>query len=162
MSVTVVEGAVPTALRTIKEEVTLDFALEEEHNMLRRLLYWDKRVTLLGYLLDHAVQIEAIVAHHLALRDPSDCSLSPLDDWLHGSFNMCVPVHVKRWEQQAEKRVMIRFPLPYKVGEEDFPGNAEEKLRCEAATYIWLQQHCPDVPIPRLLGFSFGDNCCVI
>ncbi|KAL8977811.1 MAG: hypothetical protein Q9205_006466, partial [Flavoplaca limonia] len=65
-----------------------------------------------------------------------------------------------RWEQQAEKRVMIRFPLPYKVGEEDFPGNAEEKLRCEAATYVWLQQHCPDVPIPRLLGFSFGDNYC--
>ena len=75
---------------------------------------------------------------------------------------MCVPVHVKRWEQQAEKRVMIRFPLPYKIGEEDYPGNAEEKLRCEAATYVWLQQHCPDVPIPRLLGFSFGDNCCVI
>ncbi|KAL9626972.1 MAG: hypothetical protein Q9204_006902, partial [Flavoplaca sp. TL-2023a] len=145
---------------TIKEEVTLDFALEEEHNMLRRLLYWNKRVTLLGYLLNHAVQIEANVAHHLALRHPSDCSLSPLDDWLHGSFNMCVPVHVKRWEQQAEKRVMIRFPLPYKVGEENFPGNAEEKLRCEAATYIWLQQHCPDVPIPRLLGFSFGDNYC--
>ncbi|KAL9039368.1 MAG: hypothetical protein Q9180_002570 [Flavoplaca navasiana] len=144
MSVTVVEGAIPTTLRTIKEEVTLDFALEEEHNMLRRLLYWDKRVTLLAYLLDHAAHIGAIVAHHLALRDPTDCWLSPLDDWLHGSFNMCIPVHVKRWEQQAEKRVMIRFPLPYKVGEEDFPGNAEEKLRCEAATYVWLQQHCPD------------------
>ncbi|KAL8841964.1 MAG: hypothetical protein Q9176_002901 [Flavoplaca citrina] len=156
MSVTVVEGAVPATLRTIKEEVTLDFALEEEHNMLRRLLYWDKRATLLGYLLDHAVQIEAIVAHHLALRDPSDCCLSPLDDWLHGSFNMCIPVHVKRWEQQAEKRVMIRFPLPYKVGEEDFPGNAEEKLRCEAATYVWLQQHCPD-PHPLDHGYLLTD-----
>lgn len=30
---------------------------------------------------------------------------------------MCVPVHVKKWEQQAEKRVMIRFPLRYRVGE---------------------------------------------
>ena len=91
MSVTVVEGAVPTTLRTIKEEVTLDFALEEEHNMLHRLLYWDKRVTLLGYLIDHAVHIEAIVAHHLALRDPSDFCLSPLDDGFMGASTCAYP-----------------------------------------------------------------------
>lgn len=162
MSVTVVEGAATTILRTLKEEVTLDIALEEEHDMLRRLLYWDKRVTFLGYLLDHATEIEANISHHLGLANSSNCHLSPLNDWVHGSFNMCVPVHVESWEQQDMKRVMIRFPLPYKVGEEDFPGNAEEKLRCEAATYVWIQQNCPDVPIPRLLAFAFGDNHCVI
>ncbi|KAL8797996.1 MAG: hypothetical protein Q9182_007044 [Xanthomendoza sp. 2 TL-2023] len=160
MSVSVVEGVVPTTLRTIKQDVTLDFALGEEHDMLRRLLHFNKRGHFLGYLLHHAAEIEAVVAHHLGLRDPTSCQLSVLDDWVHGSFNMCVPVHVKRWEQQAEKRVMIRFPLHYKVGEENFPGNAEEKLRCEAATYIWLSKHCPDVPIPRLLGFAFGDTYC--
>ena len=54
---------------------------------------------------------------------------------------------------------MIRFALPYKVGQEDFLGNMDEKLRCEAATYIWIQENCPDVPVPTLLGFAFGDRC---
>ncbi|UPL02692.1 hypothetical protein LCI18_013626 [Fusarium solani-melongenae] len=50
---------------------------------------------------------------------------------------------------------MIRFPLPYKIGESTHPGNADEKLRCEAATYAWLQSHCPSIPIPHLWGFGF-------
>lgn len=53
------------------------------------------------------------------------------------------------------KRVLIRFPLPYKVGESRYPGNADEKLHCEAAAYIWINQNYPSVPIPKLLGFSF-------
>lgn len=35
------------------------------------------------------------------------------------------------------------------------PGNADEKLRCEAATFIWIQEHCSEVPIPTLWGFGF-------
>ncbi|OAL30140.1 hypothetical protein AYO20_08856 [Fonsecaea nubica] len=30
----------------------------------------------------------------------------------------------------------------------------DEKVRCEATTYIYIHQHCPDVPIPMLLGFG--------
>lgn len=30
----------------------------------------------------------------------------------------------------------------------------EEKLRSEAATYIWMREHCPDVPVPMLRGFG--------
>jgi len=47
------------------------------------------------------------------------------------------------------------------VGEETFPGNADEKLRCEAATYIWIQENYPDIPIPQLWGFAFSGNHCV-
>ncbi|KAG7148048.1 hypothetical protein HYQ46_003091 [Verticillium longisporum] len=54
-----------------------------------------------------------------------------------------------------EKRIAIRFPLPYKIGESTNQGNAEEKLRCEVATYAWIQAHCPSIPIPRLWGFCF-------
>lgn len=50
---------------------------------------------------------------------------------------------------------MIRFPLPYKVGEFKYPGNAEDKLRCEAATFAWIQENCPSTPIPYLWGFGF-------
>jgi hypothetical protein len=35
------------------------------------------------------------------------------------------------------------------------PGNVDEKLRTEAATYIWLQSNCPNIPVPRLFGFGF-------
>lgn len=51
---------------------------------------------------------------------------------------------------------MIRFPLPYKVGELNYPGNANEKVRCEAATYVWIRENCRDVPIPHLWGFAFA------
>ncbi|KAL9017102.1 MAG: hypothetical protein Q9185_005562 [Variospora sp. 1 TL-2023] len=149
-----------TTLRTLDGEITLDAALEEEQDMLRRLTYWDKRIEFLAYLLDHSTEIEAIVTYHLGLKEMGSCYLAPLDDWIHGSFNMCLPVYVKNWKTRPEKRVMIRFPLPYKIGEEDFPGNAEEKLRCEAATYIWIQENCPDVPIPQLWGFAFQDKQC--
>lgn len=70
-------------------------------------------------------------------------------------LHLCLPIHVKNRKNHSEKRVIIRFPLPYKVGEEFFPGNAEEKLRCEAATYIWIQESCPNIPIPHLLDLHF-------
>ncbi|KAK3903123.1 hypothetical protein C8A05DRAFT_14910 [Staphylotrichum tortipilum] len=78
------------------------------------------------------------------------CSILWVNERLHGSFNVCIPIYVN-----GVKRVMIRFPLPYKVGELAHPGNAAEKLRTEVATYAWIQTNCPDVPITRLWGFSF-------
>ena len=148
-------------LRTLNDEITLNAALEDEHDMLRQLTYCEKRVDFLLYLLDRSTEIEAIVLYHLGLGGTGSCHLAPLDDWIHGSFNICLPVYVKNGKKHSEKRVVIRFPLPYKVGEETFSGNAEEKLRCEAATYIWIQENCPEVPIPKLLGFAFGGNRCV-
>ncbi|KAL9126776.1 MAG: hypothetical protein Q9217_004224 [Psora testacea] len=151
--------SIPT-LRNLDDEITLDTAIEEEDDMLLRLTYWQKRFDFLVYLLCHSDEIEAIVSYHLSLNGTGSCHLAPIEQWIHGSFNMCLPVYIKNWKKHPEKRVMIRFPLPYKVGEETFPGNAEEKLRCEAATYIWIQKNCPDVPIPQLLGFAFGGDQC--
>ncbi|ERF74114.1 hypothetical protein EPUS_06383 [Endocarpon pusillum Z07020] len=51
---------------------------------------------------------------------------------------------------------MIRFPLPYQVGEAFRPGNADEKLRCEAGAYVWLQENCPALRIPFLYGFGLS------
>ncbi|PKY07201.1 hypothetical protein P168DRAFT_295141 [Aspergillus campestris IBT 28561] len=65
-----------------------------------------------------------------------------VNEWVHGSFN------------SLAKRALIRFPLPYKVGETTYPGNADDKIRCEAATFIWLQDNCPDISIPQLWGFG--------
>ncbi|QQK47979.1 Aminoglycoside phosphotransferase [Penicillium digitatum] len=81
-----------------------------------------------------------------------------MDDWFRGSFNVCVPVTIENWKerQQPGLRVILRFPLPYRVGEGFRPGNGDEKIRCEAGAYAWLQQNCPDVPIARLYGFAMS------
>lgn len=76
-------------------------------------------------------------------------------------FNVYIPIYVTRKDQQPQKRAMIRLPLPYKIGESKFPGNVDEKLRSEAATYIWIRQNCPDVPIPELWGFGLVGGQCV-
>ena len=148
-------------LRTLQDNISLEAALAEEQNMLHRLTYWKKRSGLLVYLYDHRAEIEAVVSHHLNLNGNKTCFLAPLSEWIHGSFNICLPINVKSRRSHSGKRVLIRFPLPYKIGEETFPGNADEKLRCEAATYIWIQENCPEVPIPQLLGFAFSGNQCV-
>ncbi|KIA75690.1 hypothetical protein HK57_00505 [Aspergillus ustus] len=59
-------------------------------------------------------------------------------------------------EQWESRQLMIRFPLPYKVGEDYRPGNADENVRCEAGTYAWMQENCPTVPIPQLYGFGLS------
>ncbi|TVY53166.1 hypothetical protein LCER1_G005575, partial [Lachnellula cervina] len=34
-------------------------------------------------------------------------------------------------------------------------GNADEKLRTEAATFIWIEDNCPAIPIPNSWEFGF-------
>ena len=74
--------------------------------------------------------------------------------WLHRSFNVCIPVYINNPGRSLPAKMAFRVPLPYKIGEEEFPGNAEEKVRSEAATYIWSNKNCPDIPIPKLRGFG--------
>lgn len=139
----------PPTLPLLKGSITLSEALEEEDDILQKLSYPEKRLDFCAYLHTHSKEIEAIVSHHLGVPRDS-CHVPWVDKWVHGSFNICIPVLVN-----AGKKVMIRFPLPYKIGESTHPGNAEEKLRCEVATYAWIQAHCPSIPTPRLWGFGF-------
>lgn len=66
-----------------------------------------------------------LVALHLNI-DRNTCTLSPIEEWRHGSFNFCIPINVN-WKGRT--RVILRVPLPYKVGESRYPGNIDEKLR---------------------------------
>ena len=145
-------------LQTLNGEIAFDEAIQEEHNTLQRLTYRQKRHDFSLYLHQHRTKIEALVSSHLGLKRSGDCQLTQPEDWIYGSFNVCLPVNVSRWNKHLGKRVIIRFPLPYKIGELEYPGNADEKLRCEAATYVWIEENCPDVPIPRLWGFGFSNG----
>ncbi|OAA63531.1 Aminoglycoside phosphotransferase [Niveomyces insectorum RCEF 264] len=142
-------------LPLIRGRISLEEALEEDSHIIQELSYPEKRLDFFSHLFMNRPHIEEVVAHHLNIAR-SDFRLSHYDEWIHGSFNACLPVYITAGRRTARlpHRLIIRFPLPYKVGEEVCPGNVEEKLRTEAATYVWLQRECPAVPIPRLLGFG--------
>ncbi|PYH94294.1 hypothetical protein BO71DRAFT_398968 [Aspergillus ellipticus CBS 707.79] len=135
------------------QEITYSTAKEQEVNILHQLTYYDQQHQFFALLSDKREWMKTVVARHLGLQSAAHCRVADTDEWLHGSFNVCIPIVVGEW---AGKRVLIRFPLPYRVGEAFHPGNGDEKLRCEAATYAWLQDHCPGVSIPQLYGFTLS------
>lgn len=150
----------PKTLRLLREEITYSKAQREEVDILHRLQYYDRQREFFAGLSDNRDWIKAVIAHHLRLPSTDLCQVADVGDWLHGSFNVCVPVSINDWEArtQSGSRVLLRLPLPYRLGEEFRPGNSDEKIRCEAGTYAWLQENCPDIPIPRLYGFATSDG----
>ncbi|RAL06348.1 uncharacterized protein BO80DRAFT_460557 [Aspergillus ibericus CBS 121593] len=146
----------PKARPLLRGEITYSTAKTEEVNVLHRLRYPDQRDEFFAYILEKRNWIEAVVAHHLNLESPNQCRMADFGNWQHGSFNLCVPVNVNTWKQKQQPGncVLFRLPLPYRVGDAFRPGNGDEKIRCEAGTYAWLEQNCPDIPIPRLYGFA--------
>ncbi|RMD44415.1 hypothetical protein DV735_g758, partial [Chaetothyriales sp. CBS 134920] len=139
-------------LKLIGKNMRLSEALTEEDNILHMLQYPEKRIELIVLVLENENEILDIVARCLDVKIDA-CKLSDVGDWTHGSFNLCVPIYVN-WN--GKTRVIFRIPLPYKIGEDLYPGNADEKIRCEAATYIHIRQYCPEVPIPLLFGFGLS------
>ena len=137
-------------LELIRRDITFAEALSDEDNILHELTYPAKRVQFIVKLLDNDREIINIVAQHLNL-EADTVTLAEVEYWRHGSFNMGIPIYIDREDHPS---VMFRVPLPYKVGEENCPGNVDEKLRTEAATYIYIHNHCPQIPVPRLWGFG--------
>ncbi|KFZ06251.1 hypothetical protein V501_07595 [Pseudogymnoascus sp. VKM F-4519 (FW-2642)] len=150
----------PGALPLSRGEITYSTAQAEEVNILHRLRYPAEEVKFFNHINNKRSWIKAVVAHHLQLRSSTLCQVADVKSWYHGSFNVCVPVTISPWEgkEQPGQRVLIRFPLPYRVGEAFRPGNGDEKIRCEAGAYAYLQENCPEVPIPRLYGFATSDG----
>ncbi|EDN05885.1 predicted protein [Histoplasma mississippiense (nom. inval.)] len=130
-----------TSLLTVKPRkallnrfITLSNAEVEEEDMRAELQYTQKRGILYTELDSQKKEIQRLVASHCGFACPDPVQVPKMVEqvnnklmWLHGSFN---------------------------IGEEEFPGNAEEKIRSEAATYIWINENCPDLPIPKLRGFG--------
>ncbi|EAS36823.3 uncharacterized protein CIMG_02177 [Coccidioides immitis RS] len=136
--------------RLLREEITYSVAKDKDVNILHQLDYWPQRNRFFRYINAHRDLVEELVSHHLGIPS-SKCRAADMVDWMNGSFNLCVPVSVEGFN-----RVIIRFPLPYRVGERPCPGNGDEKVRCEAGAYAWLRQECSEVPIPDLYGFGLS------
>ena len=135
---------------------SFETALASDDDMLLDLSYPQSQDDFFAYLEAHTEEIERLVSHHLGLSlSTQGCTVSSRSEWMGGYFNICIPIRTDRGPQSPSDKVLLRVALPFKLGEANMPGNVEEKLRCEAATYIWIHQNCPSVPIPRLWGCGF-------
>ncbi|KAL4919684.1 hypothetical protein BDW62DRAFT_209623 [Aspergillus aurantiobrunneus] len=136
----------PRTRQLLHEEITYSVAKDKE-----------QQFQFFSFLENHDDWIQAIVAYHLNLP-VNACQVAHSGDWLYKSCNVCIPVTVSGLNPKLQpgSRVLVHFPLPYRVGEFSKPGNSDEKVRCEAGTYAWLEEHCPDIPIPRHYGFGMG------
>ncbi|KAF9250514.1 uncharacterized protein N7518_005544 [Penicillium psychrosexuale] len=151
----------PNTLPLLRGQITYSKAQKEEINILRRLEYPNRQKKFFANLSNNNQDwIKDVITHHLGLRSNDLCEVADVQYWLHGSFNVCIPVSINDWQarKQSGTRVLLRLPLPYRLGEDFCPGNCDEKIRCEAGTYAWLQENCPDIPIPRLYGFATSDG----
>ncbi|EEP76403.1 predicted protein [Uncinocarpus reesii 1704] len=140
--------------------VTLSEAQGAVNDMTIQLQYVTKMELFFKQLLARKKDIESLVASHCGLSNTELVRMAdPIGPdkkkaWPRGCFNVCIPIEINNVGLNLPAKLAFRVPLPFMLGEEHFPGNEEEKVRTEAATYIWIKENCPDVPIPKLWGFG--------
>ncbi|KAK4236864.1 hypothetical protein C8A03DRAFT_45194 [Achaetomium macrosporum] len=140
-------------ISTLRGPVSLQAALDEDDDVLAQLRYPEQQKKFWASLAARKADIEALVRYHMGVDWSYVCAT---EIWEAGSFNVVIPVLIRAKGRRDNERVYVRFPLPYQIGEAEHPGNVEEKLRAEIATYSWLQEHCPDVSIPILHALFSG------
>lgn len=143
------------------EKVSLSGAQKNERNILARLQRSQATNQLYQDLWHDRKSIEAIAAHHLGLADLSACIVQPMDTWMKGQFNMCILIHVQSGDGRTCRKI-FRCPMPHKIGEQYFPGSAQEKVRAEIAAYAWIENNCPEIPTPVLHAFGLSDGLQVL
>lgn len=131
-------------------------AAEHESNLVLFIRHRHAAERFSRQLWDQKESIEALVRSHLRLRKGDRCIVLPRDTWIQGGFNICVLVEVIA--AGSSTKLVFRCPMPHKLAERQYPGTIDEKVRCEVAAYVWMQEHCFDVRIPSLYAFGFVDG----
>ena len=147
--------------RPANNPTTYDSAIDHNENVLNKLAQVAQREALYNRLWEERRAIDAITRHHVGKYTADtrhDCAVEPTDKWLQGGFNVCVPVRLGSADSGEQQSLLFRCPLPYKLGEDNYPGTTDEKLGCEVGAYIWMQENCTDIRIPHLYGFGFSDG----
>jgi hypothetical protein len=132
----------PKALQTasvLERQDALDRVLSNDDNIFARIEHSRQKEIFWNFLQCHRAEIKAIVSFHLCLKT---CQVGDVKTWISGSFNVCIPVYIN---PPSDAFVLIRIPLPYKLVEAKYPGNVDEKLRCEVASYLWIQENCLEI-----------------
>ena len=139
-----------------REPITYSSAANKDGNLINKLAHVPALKQLYRDLLREKDAICSLTKHHLGLGHGDVCVVLPHDQWLRGSFNVCVPVEVT--SGTSVRKLMLRCCLPHKLAEERYPGTVDEKLGCEVGAYVWMQRNCSDIRIPHLYGFGFSDH----
>lgn len=151
------QAAMPSTVALFGHEpVTYEQAQAKEFNVIERHNQIALCKKLYRNLWDHRKAMSRIVKQQLSLDDGAKCIIPPPREWLRGTFNICIPIEIK--SRSFSKRLILRCPMPFKHAERYYPGSVDEKLRSEIGAYAWLQEHCPDVRIPTLYGFSLSSH----
>ncbi|XWW97823.1 hypothetical protein V2A60_005810 [Cordyceps javanica] len=129
---------------------TLSDAIESEENELVAMRNPKLKEQLFDSITANKGELEALICQLLQVKH---CRITPSEIWEHGSFNVAIKVRLP-----FGRDAYLRIPFLHRIGEHTFPGNAEEKIRTESATYLWLQEHCPDIRIPNLYAFGLPDG----
>ncbi|TQN64691.1 hypothetical protein CSHISOI_10738 [Colletotrichum shisoi] len=138
--------------------ITYQDAEARDENVLLRAGFSSAFQEFRRELVEQRPSIEALARHHLNLADRDNCVVADESDWIRGAFNMCVPIEVE--SAGHAKRCIFRCPMPHKLAETRYPGTVDEKMGAEVGAYVWMQEHCQDIRIPRLYGFGFSDGRC--
>ncbi|KAJ5720469.1 uncharacterized protein N7483_008403 [Penicillium malachiteum] len=99
----------PKTRRLLREEITYSKAQREEVDILLRLQYYERQQTFFTRLSDNPESIKAVVAHHLGLSSTDRCQVADVKGWLHGSFNVCIPVTIENWKTDHNPEVEFSF-----------------------------------------------------
>lgn len=152
----------PTILVPGRGALTHEAALETDANIVGEVAHWKATRRFFDKLWHYRGLMRALVVHHLDLPRRADVTIAVATHhtWLLGGFNVCIPVKVEL-PGQATRRFMMRFAIPHKLAEPKYPGTVNEKVASEVGAYVWMQEMCPDIPIPRLYGFGFLGGGCV-
>ncbi|KAF4340647.1 aminoglycoside phosphotransferase [Fusarium beomiforme] len=136
--------------------ITYTDAQNLDEDIVTKLGYTEHRKKLYDNLDRQKDTIRSLVRHHLQLPNDAECTVLPQEQWIKGSFNVCIPIRTV--SGSTHRNLILRCCLPYKLAEAQYPGTIDEKLRCEVGAYAWMQQYCTDIRIPYLYGFGFTDN----
>jgi len=138
-----------------QKTITYESALKKDANIISQVAHFEAATKLYQLLWDQRQTIQALVKHHLRLSNRDICIVTTKDQWIRGSFNICIPIEVQ--STRFHKKLIFRCPMPHKL-EAKYPGTVDEKLSSEVGTYAWIQHQCPDIRIPHLYGFGFSDH----
>ncbi|CAF3539881.1 unnamed protein product, partial [Fusarium graminearum] len=127
---------------------------ESENNLVHKVKHHKATARFKVELWQKRHSIVALIKHHLGLGADDTCTVLASEEWMQGVFNICVIVDMTTGN--LSKKLIFRCPIPPHAGQH--PGTIDEKVECEVATYIWMQQYCPDIRIPHLLAFGFTDD----
>lgn len=143
-------------IASVNGPLTLQAALEAQIDILPDLTALQNTVSFRRDKLEaRRSQIQDIISRHLNIPS-TKFVLSQTSQWIYGGFNICLPIEIlDTLSSRLPRKALIRFAMPHAVGESYNHGAVNEKVRCEAANYVWLERECPAVPIPRLLGMGF-------